>query len=171
MGNQPQPQEGNQPQVFVMSASEPILAKPELGRIAVSTKKTDPIPTIIQKQATAEVASKSNKSTTTKPDHKNTPYPVLVPVPIRPNDARTAQGGAIGSTQKEPTPPTAIAPAPIQSTAPPTPSLLKDKQSSECSNSAFLGKVLCEERSRVNFCSNRWNVHPDCQVNNSKLEP
>jgi hypothetical protein len=157
------------PPVFVMSASEPIMAKPEAGKIAASAKKPDPIPTIIQKQAAAEVTTKSNKPTSTKPETRNTPYPVLVPVPLRPTDARASQGGSTGSAQNESAPPVAI--ASIQASTQPAPSRLKDKQLSECSNSAFLGKVLCEERSRVSFCSNRWNVHPDCQVNSNKLEP
>jgi hypothetical protein len=135
----------NKPPVFVMSASEPILAKPEAGKVAASAKK---------------------------PETKNTPYTVLVPVPLGPADARATQGGSTGSAQNEPAPLIATAPMqPPAPSAPPAPSRLKDKQSSDCSNSAFLGKVLCEERSRVNFCSNRWNVHPDCQLNNSKLEP
>jgi hypothetical protein len=159
----------NKPPIFVMSASEPILAKPEAGKIAASAKKPDPIPTIIQRQAALEGAPKPPKPTSTKPDAKNTTYPVLVPVPQRPVDSRASQGGSNDSTQNESVQPVAI--APIQATAPAAPARLKDRQSSECSNSAFLGKLLCEERSRVKFCSNRWNAHPDCQVNSSKLEP
>jgi hypothetical protein len=157
------------PPVFVMSASEPIMAKPEAGKIATSTKKPDPIPTIIQKQAAVEVAPKSNKPVSAKPDTRNTPYPVLVPVPLRPSDSRTGSDGSQSSAINES--PSPIAVAPIQAAASSAPSRLKEKQASECSNSAFLGKVLCEERSRVNFCSNRWNTHPDCQVNSNKLEP
>ncbi len=132
----------SKPPVFVMSASEPILAKPETGKIAASAKT---------------------------PEIKNTPYPVLVPVPLGPTDTRTTQGASTGSAQNEPVPLTAT--APMQALATPKPLRLKDKQSSDCSNSAFLGRVLCEERSRVDFCSNQWNAHPDCQLNNSKLEP
>jgi hypothetical protein len=159
----------SKPPVFVMSASEPILAKPEAGKIAASVKKPDPTPTIIQKQAAVELAPKSNKPTATKSDIKNATYPVLVPVPLRSGDSRTGFDGPQSSTINEPPP--AIAAAPTQATASSSPSRLKEKQAGECSNSAFLGKVLCEERSRVSFCSNRWNAHPDCQVNSNKLEP
>jgi hypothetical protein len=155
--------------VFVMSASEPILAKPEAGKIATSTKKPDPIPTIIQKQATVEVAPKSNKPAATKSDPKNASYPVLVPVPLRSIDSRAGLDGSQSSAISESPPP--IAAAPFQTPASSAPSRLKEKQATECSNNAFLGKVLCEERSRVSFCSNRWNAHPDCQVNSNKLEP
>jgi hypothetical protein len=159
----------SEPPVFVMSASEPILAKPDAGKIAASAKKPDPIPTIIQKQAAVDLTPKANKPATTKQETKNTPYPVLVPVPLRPNDRQANQSDSASSVQTE-SPPT-IAAAAIQAATPVSPSRLKDKQFSDCSNSAFLGKVICEERSRVNFCSNRWNAHPDCQVNSNKLEP
>ncbi len=155
--------------VFVMSASEPILAKPEAGKIAASAKKADPIPTIIQKQAALPTPAKPYKPNAVKPDAKTPPYPLLVPVPSRSNDGRPSSGDLASSTQNEPTSTSATAATQIAVAQSPT--RLKDRQSNECSNSAFLGKVLCEERSRVNFCSNRWNAHPDCQLNNNKLEP
>jgi hypothetical protein len=166
---QQEPPAANKPPVFVMSASEPIMAKPEGGKIATSSKKPDPIPTIIEKQAAVVMPAKPTKPLATKSEARITPYPVLVAVPLRPNDGRTQPNDSMLSEQNEPARPLATAPTQVSQST--TPSRLKDKQSSECSNSAFLGKVLCEERSRVNFCSNRWNAHPDCQLNNTKLEP
>jgi hypothetical protein len=132
------------PPVFVMSASEPILAKPKDGKVVASPKKPDvAVATVIKR----------------KPEVK-----------VLPN--QTTESADLGRLE----PPTVAAVAPSTTTAPTTPVQatqirLKDKQSSECANSAFLGRVVCQERSRVDFCRNRWNEHPDCQLNNSRLEP
>jgi hypothetical protein len=157
------------PPVFVMSASQPIMAKPEVGKIAASSKKPEPIPTVVQKQVAVAPTTKPVKPSLTKQDAKNVPYPVLVPVPLRPNDVNAQQSDSSGAIKNETMAPVAI--APVTSTAAAGPTRLKDKQSKDCSSSAFLGKVICEERSRVNFCTDRWNSHPDCQLNNNRQEP
>jgi hypothetical protein len=152
--------------VFVMSASEPITANPLEGKIAASQKPPDTIATPI-KQIAAATPQKQRAVPFNKTSPKTTSYPGVMDVPprIAPGGNESGDSGAGGSAELSPI--SAASPAPVQIMA----ARLKDKQTNECAGSAFLGKVVCEERSRVRFCKDRWNDHPDCQLNNNRVDP
>ncbi len=44
------------------------------------------------------------------------------------------------------------------------PSTLAQAQASDCSQEGLISGFICKERVRLRFCRDRWNVHPDCQV-------
>jgi hypothetical protein len=161
--SEPKKLESDKPPVFVMSASEPIAAKPLAGKIEVATTQV-PVKTV-KTVSSLSTPPKLAKPIPPKAEIRQGTYPVLVPVP--------ASGGkhtAVASTSDvsgKVTAAEAVADMPSATSAP---TRLQTLQSNECANSAFLGKVFCEERSRVNFCKNRWNEHPDCQLG-SKLDP
>jgi hypothetical protein len=152
------------PAVFVMSASEPVSAKPPAGKIEVATQPlaAKPVKTI----SSLVVPPKPSKPIAPKVDPKQGPYPVLVPVPTVDAKTTTAMASSSDFSAKA----SAADAAKDQSVAAQSSARLQNQQSNDCSNSAFLGKVFCEERTRVNFCRNRWNEHPDCQLG-SKIDP
>jgi hypothetical protein len=152
------------PAVFVMSASEPVSAKPPAGKIEIANQPAaaKPVKTI----SNLVVPPKPSKPITPKVDAKQGPYPVLVPVPTGDTKITTAMASSADVSAKA----SAADAAKDQSVAAQSSARLQSQQSNDCSNSAFLGKVFCEERTRVNFCRNRWNEHPDCQLG-SKIDP
>lgn len=81
-------------------------------------------------------------------------------------DARPAalpagrQPSAAADTARSPRPP--AAPAPPGKTA--RPASLAQAQASDCSQEGLISGFICKERVRLRFCRDRWNVHPDCQV-------
>jgi hypothetical protein len=161
-GNNPAAPKG--PAVFVMSASEPVSAKPPAGKIEIATQPltAKPVKTI----SSLLVPPKPSKPIAPKVDAKQGPYPVLVPVPTADVKTTTAMASASDISAKA----SAADAAKDTSVAAQSSVRLQSQQSNDCSNSAFLGKVFCEERTRVNFCRNRWNEHPDCQLG-SKIDP
>jgi hypothetical protein len=152
------------PAVFVMSASEPVSAKPPAGKIEVATQPlaAKPVKTI----SSLLVPPKPSKPIAPKVDTKQGSYPVLVPVPFAETKTTTAMASSSEFSAKA----SAADAAKDQSVAAQSSVRLQSQQSNDCSNSAFLGKVFCEERTRVNFCRSRWNEHPDCQLG-SKIDP
>jgi hypothetical protein len=159
------PQKPISPPVFVMSASEPMTAKPEKGKISTSQKPPDIIATPI-KQIAAATTQKQKAVPFNKAAPKTTSYPVVEGVPSRTANGSNESGDS-GAGAGELAPISGASPAPVQVIA----SRLKDRQANDCVGSAFLGKMVCEERARVSFCKDRWNAHPDCQLNNNRLEP
>jgi hypothetical protein len=153
--------ESDKPPVFVMSASEPIAAKPLAGKIEVATPQATVKP--VKTVSSLSTPPKQAKPIAPKAETRQGSYPVLVPVPSGKNTtiASTSDISGRGTAAEA----VSDMPAAIS-----VPARLQTLQSSECANSAFLGKVFCEERSRVNFCKNRWNEHQDCQLGN-KLDP
>jgi hypothetical protein len=169
------------PPVFVMSASEPITAKPsdevtKIKRIPNATVSSNtplsrPLPKVVEQ---VEKPGKSERNVkpvkpqiVSKNEIKPGQYPVLVPVPPSPV-ARPRLEQAQRAEANE-----AIQPLPPDTSAAPTPtsSRLQTQREVSCANSAFVGKLFCEERTRLDFCRNRWNEHPDCQLHNSRIEP
>jgi hypothetical protein len=156
--------EPKEPAVFVMSASEPVSAKPPAGKIEIAplALASKPVKTI----SSLLVPPKPSKPIAPKVDIKQGSYPVLVPVPSAEAKTTTAMVSSSDMSAKA----SAADAAKDQSVAAQSSARLQSQQSNDCSNSAFLGKVFCEERTRVNFCRSRWNEHPDCQLG-SKIDP
>jgi hypothetical protein len=154
------------PPVFVMSASEPITANPLEGKIAASQKPPDTIATPV-KQIAAATAQKQRSITSNKTSPKTTSSLGVMDVPPRVAGTGNESGDSGTGGSVELSPMSAASPAPVQMMA----ARLKDRQANECAGSAFLGKVVCEERSRVRFCKDRWNDHPDCQLHNNRVDP
>ncbi len=152
------------PAVFVMSASEPVSAKPPAGKIEVAAQPAAAKP--VKTNSSLLVPPKQSKPIAPKVDPKQGPYPVLVPVPTVDTKTTTAMASSSDFSAKA----SAADAAKDPSVAAQSSARLQSQQSNDCSNSAFLGKVFCEERTRVNFCRNRWNEHPDCQLG-SKIDP
>jgi hypothetical protein len=152
--------------VFVMSASEPITATPLEGKISASQKPPDTIATPV-KQIAAATPQKQRSTPFNKTAPKTTSNPGVMNIPPRVavGGHESGDSGAGGSVELSPI--SAASPAPVQMMA----ARLKDRQANECAGSAFLSKVVCEERSRVRFCKDRWNDHPDCQLNNNRVDP
>jgi len=38
------------------------------------------------------------------------------------------------------------------------------QQQAQCGDSSFVARFICDERVRLRFCRDRWNEHPDCNV-------
>jgi hypothetical protein len=45
-----------------------------------------------------------------------------------------------------------------------TPQRLAAQQQAQCAGSEFVARFICDERVRLRFCRDRWNEHPDCNV-------
>jgi hypothetical protein len=168
---------GAKPTVFVMSASEPITAKPssEVTKIKRSAEAAEANQQPALKQAPKIVAQVEKPVKPVKPqivsknEIKSGPYPVLVPVPSG-QVARPRLEQAQRAESNEPN--LGVAPEnSLGTTATPPATRLQTQREASCANSAFVGKLLCEERTRLDFCRNRWNEHPDCQLHNSRIDP
>jgi hypothetical protein len=158
--------------VFVMSASEPINApinapvvEGAITKPPLSSPSTIPPPPL--QSMPPPPTSKPSKPSIARVETKQPTYKVLVPVPQRTSDSTYAQTNDRADSKST----EAMNDVATPTVAPPTSPRLNEKQSADCSNSAFLGKVLCEERARVSFCKNRWNEHPDCIVNSNRIDP
>ena len=89
------------------------------------------------------------------------------PARARPAE-KSGQGvTAPASDAVAPATPTARA---TESAAPPmpaparTPQRLAAQQQAQCAGSEFVARFICDERVRLRFCRDRWNEHPDCNV-------
>lgn len=61
----------------------------------------------------------------------------------------------------------APSPAPVARSEPSAPTRLKAAQDSQCAESNFFSRMVCDERVRLRFCRDRWNEHQDCVVNHT----
>ena len=152
--------------VFVRSASESASSQP-VAELSTSIQGTIRPSRTLEPPATNKSSRVAAKYPDIKPVgpriERPTIYPVLVPVPsLDTNNARN-----FNDTQAALS---ASAVLQLQSDVS-TPSRLTANQTRDCSNTAFLGKVFCEEKSRLSFCKGRWNEHPDCMVATNRLEP
>jgi hypothetical protein len=154
------------PPVFVRSASDSISASSTVGITATPEPTKSEANRLPQSRPVAAVTAKISKGIAPRVEAKQGPYPVLVPTPQTRAEPVVEPSGELAEVSKN----TAAAKASDMAATPRNNPRLREQQSNECSNSAFLGKVVCEERSRVNFCRNRWNEHPDCQLNNGRIE-
>jgi hypothetical protein len=156
----------SQTPVFVRSASDSISTTPATGITATPEATKPEANRLPQSKPVAAVTPKISKGVAPRVEAKQGPYPVLVPVPQNRAEAASEPSGELAELSKDPS----AAKTSDVAVTPKSNPRLQDTQSSECSNSAFLGKVVCEQRSRVSFCKNRWNEHPDCLLNNGRVE-